>query len=111
MTTFVIVVTIVVAFVLGAAALVVGGLVVIDRFLRWLQARLEQSIDKGEVKSRSGRRTMAQFVEAWNSSSDSHEVAGKLGISRKSVPTHASRARKAGHKLIEHKNGRPRKAA
>ena len=109
MTTFVIVLTIVVALGLAAAAFLFGFMKAIERALLELENWLGKRIDKDEPKPR--RRTMAQFVETWNSSSNSHEVASKLGISRKSVPTHASRARKAGHKLVAHKTGRPRKAA
>jgi len=49
-----------------------------------------------------------EFIEAWNSSGGTAEVAQKLGVSRATVSSRATYLRAAGHNLKKFKPGRPK---
>jgi hypothetical protein len=110
MTTFVIVVTIVGAFVLGAVAFLFGFMKAIERGLKELETWLESRIDKDEPEAPVRRGHSAErFARVWNDSSNCKEVAERLGITEPSTRSMAYMYRKQGVELKRFKLGRRRK--
>jgi hypothetical protein len=65
----------------------------------------------GTVKRRAmseNNPTSLQFVEAWETSESTHEVAAKLGVPRKVVQSRAHDYRRAGVHLKKRPPGRKR---